>query len=178
MHIVKTTVVAKRGAVAERVRSAEMIVLDANILVRAIYWINTPNTSLKESDLACSRSKRSYLGAISATCRRAPSSAVAFSTVIEPQDTSLAFAMPDEVEVTIRQQVCDRFRDRSQERLDRLFAVDTSHTNVPRVVCRKHRMTRSVRQESVERDQRGVLPGLSIPNGRERNLTKVSCRLK
>jgi hypothetical protein len=44
--------------------------------------------------------------------------------------------MPDEVEITIRQQVGDGFRDRSQERLDRLFAVDTSHTNVPCVVGR------------------------------------------
>jgi NAD(P)-dependent dehydrogenase (short-subunit alcohol dehydrogenase family) len=103
---------------------------------------------------------------------------MAFRTVIEPHDTSVAFAMPDEVEVTIRQQVCDRFRDRSQKRLNRLFAVDTSHMNVPRVVCRKRRMTRSVRQESVERDQRGLLPGLSILNGRERNLTKRSCPLR
>jgi hypothetical protein len=86
--------------------------------------------------------------------------------------------MPDEVEVTISQQVCDCFRDRSQERLDRLFAIDTSDTSLSRVVCGKRRMTRSVRQESVERDQRGFLPGLLIHNGRERNLAKLSCPLK
>ncbi len=39
-------------------------------------------------------------------------------------------------------------------------------------------MTRSVPQESVQRDQRGFLPGLSILNGRERNLTKLPCLLK
>src|SRR6266852_3660998 len=114
--------------------------------------------------MARSRSKRGYLCAIAATCRRAPSSVVTFRTVIEPHDTSVAFAMPDEVEVTIREQVCDGFRDRSQERLDRLFAVDTSHPKVPGVVCRKHRMTRSVRQESVEGGQRRFLSGLSILN--------------
>ena len=86
--------------------------------------------------------------------------------------------MPDELEITLRQEVGDRFRDRSQESLNRLFAVDTSHTNIPRDVCRKHCMTRRVRQESVERDQRRFLPGLSILNGRERNLTKHSCPFK
>jgi hypothetical protein len=60
--------------------------------------------------------------------------------------------MPDELEITIRQEVGDRFSNRSEKCLDRLFAVDTSHTNVPRVIRRKHRMTRSVRQELVERD--------------------------
>ena len=59
--------------------------------------------------------------------------------------------MPDELEITLRQQVGDRFRDRSQEFLNRFFAVDTGHSNIPRVVCRKDCMTRSVRQESVER---------------------------
>ena len=86
--------------------------------------------------------------------------------VIEPHDTSVAFAMPDEVEVTTCQQVCDGFRDRGQERLDRLFAVDTSHTIIPSVVGHKRGMIRSVRQESVERDQRRLLPGFSILNGR------------
>jgi hypothetical protein len=86
--------------------------------------------------------------------------------------------MPDEVEITIRQQVCDGFRDRSQECFDRLFAVDTNHTNAPCVVCRKHRMTRSAGQESVERRERRFLPRLSILNGRERYLTKLSCPFK
>ena len=86
--------------------------------------------------------------------------------------------MPDELEITPRQKVGDRLRDRSQERLNRLFAVDTSHANIPRVVCRKHCMTRSTGQESVERDQRRFLPRLSTLNGRERNLTQLSCPFK
>ena len=61
--------------------------------------------------------------------------------------------MPDEVEVAIRQQVCDRFRDWSQELFDRLFAVDASHTNAPLVVRRKRRITWSIPQESIERDK-------------------------
>src|SRR5437879_4548920 len=85
--------------------------------------------------------------------------------------------MPDEVEVSICQQVCDCFSDRSQKCLDRLFAVNASLTNVLRVVCRKRRMIRSNLQKSVEREQQGFLPGLSILNGRERNLTKLSCPL-
>ena len=86
--------------------------------------------------------------------------------VIEPHGAIVAFAVPDEVEITIRQQVGDRFRDRSQECIDRLFAVDTSHTDAIRVVCRKYHMTWSGRQESIERDQRRHLPQLSILNSR------------
>jgi len=59
--------------------------------------------------------------------------------------------MPHEVEVTVRQQVSDCFRDRSQECVGRLFPVHTSHTNVLRLVYRKRRVTLSLCQESVER---------------------------
>jgi hypothetical protein len=63
--------------------------------------------------------------------------------------------MPDEVEITSRQQVGDRFRNRSKECLNGLFAVHASHTNVIRVICRKYHMIWSIPQESVKRDQRG-----------------------
>jgi hypothetical protein len=132
-------------------------------------------TSLSESASARSRSKRSDLCPISATCRRAPSSPVAFRAVIEPQHTRIAFAMPDELEIPIRDQVCDHLRDGSQERLDRLFAVDARHTNARRVRPRKRHLTRSVLQKSVERDQRRFLSGLSFLNRRESHLAKLSC---
>jgi len=86
--------------------------------------------------------------------------------------------MPDELEITIRQQVGDRFRVRSQECLNGLFAVHASHTNVIRVVCPKYYTTWSGRQESVECDQRRHPPGLSILNGRARNLAQLTCALR
>src|SRR5260221_11842071 len=78
-------------------------------------WYVSSGREVSRNGLACSRSKRSGLCAISATCGRAPSSAVTLSAVIEPEDTGLAFAMPDEVEVNIREEVRDRLGDRSEE---------------------------------------------------------------
>ena len=86
---------------------------------------------------------------------------MAFRTVIEPQDSRVAFAMPDEVEVTTRQQVCDCFRDRSQERLDCLFTVDTSHLNIPSVVGHKRGMTGPCARNLLSATAR-FFPGLSI----------------
>src|ERR1700722_11452432 len=131
----------------------------------------------KESP-GCSRSKCSHFRAIATTCRRTPSSAVPFRTVIEPQDTSVAFAMSDEVEVALCQKVCNCFCNRSQERLDCLFAVDTSHMKVSCVVRCKRHMSLGICQEPVKCGQRGPLSGLSILNGRQRDIPKFSCFLK
>ena len=69
---------------------------------------------------------------------------MAFRPVIEPHDTSLALTGAYEIKIPIREQVRGRFCDRRQERLERLFAIDTTYAKVLGVIHFEFRMARSL----------------------------------
>ena len=73
--------------------------------------------------MPCAKRRNPSSGA--ATFRSAPAAAMPLRAIVEPENATLASAMPHQIEVAVGQQVCDRFRKWSEELCSVAGQIDT-----------------------------------------------------